>query len=127
MSSIRLHPKFGLNPTVTLCFWCGGSKNEVALLGASYKGEAPGSMLLDYEPCDKCKTYMSQGVTLIEASREPRHKGQREIQSGVYPTGRMWVIRREAAERIFEGLASDKVLIEVGVAEKIGLTEEGAA
>lgn len=41
MSSVRLHPKYGVNPTIPTCFWCGKDKNEIALLGAAYKEEAP--------------------------------------------------------------------------------------
>ena len=66
--SIRLHPKFGLNPTIPTCFWCGKDKNELILLGAAFKEEAPRHMYLDYEPCDTCKDQMKLGVTLIEAN-----------------------------------------------------------
>ena len=44
--SLRLHPNHGLNPTIPLCFLCGKEKNEVVLLGSSYKKEAPKNMLL---------------------------------------------------------------------------------
>lgn len=58
---IKLSEKYGVNPTIPVCFWCGESKNEIALLGRlgdARKGEdieAPKNMVLDYEPCDKCK------------------------------------------------------------------------
>jgi hypothetical protein len=35
---MRLHNEYGLNPTIPICFFCGESKDEVALLGANYKG-----------------------------------------------------------------------------------------
>lgn len=120
MSSIRLHPKHGLNPTVPTCFWCGNDKNEVVLLGAAYKGEAPMHMCMDYEPCDTCKSGMESGVTLIEATDKPVQKVP-EIQQGVYPTGRWWVITHDAAERLFNVPVQTKAFIEVGVAEQIGL------
>ena len=92
--SIRLHPKHGLNPTIPLCWWCGKTKNEVALLGAAYKGEAPREMLLDYLPCDDCRAVHKQGLLIIEAlvSRagdEPQR------------TGKWCVMKREAAARVF--------------------------
>jgi len=92
--SIRLHPKHGVNPTIPLCFWCGEEKNELALLGAAYKGEAPKNLLLDYEPCDACKALMDKGITLVEAS--PNADGTPKF------TGRWAVVSEEAIERIFK-------------------------
>lgn len=66
--SIRLHPKYGANPTVSLCAWCGNERGDIALLGSAYKGEAPRHMIVDDEPCDTCKGNMAKGVTLIEAT-----------------------------------------------------------
>ena len=40
-NQIRLHKQFGLNPTLSTCFYCGQETGEIALLGASYDGEAP--------------------------------------------------------------------------------------
>lgn len=31
--SIELSPKYGVNPTIPVCFWCGKEKNEIALMG----------------------------------------------------------------------------------------------
>ena len=53
--SIRLHKDFGVNPTIPQCLYCGEDKNEVALLGAAYKGEAPMHMIIDRVPCDSYK------------------------------------------------------------------------
>ena len=64
--SIRLSPKYGVNPCIPLCFLCQQPKNEVLLLG-KLKGdvEAPHHVSFDQEPCDKCKEYMAQGIILI--------------------------------------------------------------
>lgn len=101
MTSIRLHPKHGVNPTIPVCFWCQKSKNEVALLGSAYKGEAPMSgLVLDYEPCDGCKADMSRGIALIEVNpRDTRSLTQRQrSRLGAFveyePTGR-WVVMSE--------------------------------
>lgn len=92
--SIRLHPKYGLNPTMPVCFWCGEDRGEVALLGAAYKDEAPHRMVIDHEPCSKCAEKMAQGITLAEASRgsdgEPQY------------TGRWAVLREDAVARLFQ-------------------------
>lgn len=33
MSSIKISPKHGVNPTIPVCFFCGKPKNEIALMG----------------------------------------------------------------------------------------------
>ena len=65
-------------------------------------------VILDYEPCDECKENRKLGVTLMEVSDRPFHKGFPEIQNGIYPTRRWCVIRYEAAERMFSGFLNDK-------------------
>ena len=97
--SIRLHPKYGLNPTVACCYFCGEEKNELALLGAAYKGEAPKSMIIDREPCEKCRNYMKQGIILMGV------RGSEESRTGTFV-----VIKPEAVERIFIGSALTDIL-----------------
>lgn len=90
--SIRLHKKFGVNPTISVCVICGRDKNEIALLGASCKEQAPVRMITGIEPCDECrKEYLevNDGVLLAEAGRDKK------------PTGRVIVIKREAFQRVF--------------------------
>jgi len=89
-SGIRLHSKFGVNATIPLCFWCGKERNEVVLLGAAYRGEAPKNLCLDREPCDKCAANMAKGITIMEA---------REKHG---PTGRWVVVTEEAVQRLFQ-------------------------
>lgn len=71
-NSIKISPKHGVNPTIPICFFCGEEKQEIALLGKiggkSEDLEAPRHMVLDYEPCDKCKEQMKLGVVLIPVS-----------------------------------------------------------
>lgn len=99
MSSIKLSKKYGVNPTIPICAFCGEHKNEIALMGhiGDYrKGEdfeAPKGVILDYEPCDKCKEQWSQGVAIIEVSRTPMCEGQPPIQKGAYPTGGFVVVK----------------------------------
>lgn len=92
--SIKLSPKHGVNPTIPICFYCGESKNEVALLGRINRAddEAPMHALLDYEPCDKCKALMNQGITLIEVSQQPEVDNQPPIAQNLYPTGGWHVV-----------------------------------
>lgn len=104
MSSIKVSPKYGVNPTIPVCFFCGKPKNEIALMGKmGGRGEdleAPRNMVLDYEPCDECKEMMSKGVALIVVSdKQPEDKRPPMTAQGdqkVYPLGGMLVIKSEA-------------------------------
>lgn len=100
MSSIKLSPKHGLNPVIATCFFCGESKNEIALLGKINKedDEAPMYGAIDYEPCDKCKEKWDRGVAVVEVTKTPNVPNQPQIQQGLYPTSRVVVIRPEALD-----------------------------
>ena len=94
--SIKISPKYGVNPCVPVCFFCGEPKNEVVLLGKIGKGtedlEAPHYALLDYEPCEKCLKKMATGITLVEVSNTPNSENQPPIVADTYPTGNWWVV-----------------------------------
>lgn len=97
MAGIRLHPKHGVNPTIPTCFYCGEDKNEIALLGAAYRGEAPmKGVVLDQKPCDKCAGYMKQGVILISV------KDGEDGKPNPYRTGGWAVIKDEAIRRMVQ-------------------------
>lgn len=111
-NGIKLSPKYGLNPTMPVCFWCGKERGEIALMGRIGDGrkhedfKAPKHMVLDFEPCKDCKNNMAMGFTVIEATQTPNSISKMEMQKGVYPTGRFAVIKTEAAHRIFKGITS---------------------
>lgn len=65
-NGIRLHPIYGLNPTMAQCYYCGGLRGDIVMLGASIKEEAPRSMVIDLEPCDECKEKFKDGVICHE-------------------------------------------------------------
>ena len=106
MSGIKISPKYGVNPTIPVCFWCGKQKNEIALMG-HMKGdiEAPKNMVLDYVPCEECQNHMAMGVAVLEASDHPNTEGQPPMQKGVYPTSRFVVVTTECADRVFNAYA----------------------
>lgn len=94
--SIPLSMKHGVNPTITVCFWC-GEDDGVALLGKlPGDAEAPKRMVADFEPCSKCAEKMETGFTIMEATSSPNDVCRVEMQSGVYPTGRWAVISLES-------------------------------
>ena len=115
--SIKISPKYGVNPTMPICFFCGEPTGEIALLGhikdKDFKGkaipgsdvEAPKSMILNYEPCDTCKENMSKGITIIEVIEKNNAPANAvEICPGAVPTGTWSVIKTEAFERIFKDI-----------------------
>ncbi len=99
--TIPIHPKYGLNPTMVVCFWCGKETGEIALLGANYKAQAPMRMTVSYEPCEACQKKWSQGFTVLEMSETPNIEGQPPIRPGIYPTGNFATFSWEAGERLF--------------------------
>ena len=121
MESIRVSQKYGLSPTIPVCFWCGSERNEIALLGKVGDGrkgedyEAPKYMVLDYEPCDKCRAAMEAGFTIMEATSTPNGATSVEMQKGAYPTGRFAVLTKSAAKRVFGDIAekNGKVFVDI--------------
>lgn len=97
---IILSPKHGVNPCIPVCFFCGEEKNELAFLGklpardGDSDPEAPKHLVLDYEPCDKCKEKFSKGVLIIEVV--PYAEDRPSIQKDAYPTGNYAVVKPEA-------------------------------
>lgn len=131
MTKIPMSPNHGLNPAIPVCFYCQEPKNEVALLG--YIGdkklgediEAPKHVLLDYEPCDKCKEKMAGGIALIEVQGEPVVDGLPPVKEGLYPTGRCGVITREYAEAMFNVPVNERAFVDVEVYEAVFSPKEG--
>ena len=107
--SIKISPKHGVNPTIPVCFWCGGDKNEIALMGKIDKedSEAPRRLITNYEPCDKCKALFSKGVHVIGVTEQPMAQGMFPIvndgKNTFYPTGSMFVATEDWAVRFLEG------------------------
>lgn len=135
MSSIKLSPEHGVNPTIPICFFCRNEKNEIALLGHIKKRdkngraiknsdiEAPRNMILDYEPCEKCRQAMSAGITIIEASEDNKNNIPM-IAPGVVPTGSWCIIKEEAFDRIFGENLDEKMYNDVKSKKTMLLCED---
>jgi len=111
-NNIRLHPKYGVNPTISSCIICGKEKNEIALLGATYKEQAPMHMVISIEPCDNCKEkYLVNGIMLVETNEQKK------------PNGSIAVILLEAFQKIFDVPVplEHTVLVEQGIFSKLGI------
>lgn len=112
--NITLSPKYGVNPTIPICFFCGNEKNEISLMG--YLGKecnkdikAPKNMLIDYMPCDDCKRRFRNGVLLLEVTKTPNFEKQICIQEDCYPTGRYMVLKPETLKNEYK--AGDTILL----------------
>lgn len=116
--SITLSPKHGLNAFIPACFWCGGSKNMVAIPGR-LKGDAKAqhNMVIDTEPCDKCtegfrKAKESGGMLMFEVGFKDEVgpvSGLPPVQKDLWLTGRMVGITMDAFDGIFpEAVADEK-------------------
>ena len=123
INEIRVSPKYGLNPTMSVCFWCGKERGDIAIMGHIGDGrkhediKAPRHMVIDYEPCDECKRKMALGFTVMEATTAPNSVTSVQIQSGVFPTGRFVVVKREAVTRTFKDITpnAEKAFLESSV------------
>ena len=101
-NSIRVSEKHGVNPSLTICCWCGESKG-IALLGKlPGDKEAPKEIIADYDPCDKCKEQWQQGVPIIAVSTTPKTSNQPPItvRNNImyYPTGAYAVVKQTVFE-----------------------------
>lgn len=65
---MRISKKHGLNAGMSLCFFCGASKDVILFGMLPGDKKAPYKTLMDQEPCDQCKEYMKQGIILIQIS-----------------------------------------------------------
>jgi len=126
MSDIKLHKEHGLNPTVTACYFCGGEKNEIALLGAAFKEKAPMHMVINREPCDKCKAMMRAGIMIVEM----KNGTSNSVDDMSSRTGNIYVLKEEAVEKMLSpGKMKDETLrlrlcfMDEETTEKIGLKE----
>ena len=113
---IRISEKHGVNPAIPKCFFCGEDKNMIILAGR-LKGdvEAPRNAVWDKEPCDKCKEWMAMGVMFVSVK-------DGSDQNNPYRTGKMCVIKEEAAKNIFNNLGNSRfAFIEDAAWSMIGL------
>ncbi len=99
---IRISPKHGLNPAIPVCFFCNQPKDEIVFAGKIDKkdSEMPKYVVMDYQPCKKCKEQMSKGITFIGVATKASFENQQPIQGNFYPTGRYAVIAEEALDHI---------------------------
>ena len=133
---IQLSKKHGVNPAVSMCFFCNEESNMLILAGRMKNdAEAPSNMVWNMEPCNTCAGYMEQGILLISVRDGEMEKQERELElynadfertngwrsdkwkrrryhfmPSPYRTGGWLVLKREAFKRMFNGDAADNIL-----------------
>lgn len=119
MSSIKISPKHGLNPSVLKCFWC-GEDIGLALCGRMKGDEqAPPFMIGSYEPCDKCKENFAKGILAIGVCEHPIAEDfppvcKDENGNFLYPDGSHIVLTEQGVKRIL----NDQVIIDEVIKRK---------
>lgn len=124
MANIRISPKHGVNPSMGVCFYCGEDDGTIIQPGRlEGDAEAPRRAVWTKEPCPKCKGWMAQGIMLIEATGPESDNPNR--------TGRLWVVKQEAVERmglppamLADVIQRRMAFIEPEVSHRLGLTAE---
>ena len=90
--SIRLSKKYGVNPSMDVCFYC-GEVTGIALMGKistkdNHDAEAPRYVCSSVKPCEKCTEKYKDYVLMVEAkSGDPKNPE---------PTGRWFALKKEA-------------------------------
>jgi hypothetical protein len=132
---IKLSPKYGVNPSVMQCFFCGDAKG-VAIPGRIHKKnkegritatdvEAPHQAVWDMEPCDDCRELMKLGIMFVSV------KDGEQGKDNPYRTGSLAVLKEDAVERMISNPDLVKVLkekrfafIEDHVWDKLGIPRD---
>lgn len=115
--NIKISEKYGVNPSIPVCFFCGKEKNEIILAGRlSGDVEAPRKAVWDMNPCATCSEYMKMGIILISVK-------DGTDKENPYRTGGWVVIKEDAAKNIFGDYVLQKrvAFVEDDAWEKIGL------
>lgn len=142
-----LHPKHGLNPTLTTCYYC-NEPADLLLVGSQTKrfkelglASSDGEMkmnigVIDARPCAKCQDYMQQGVILIsmrdgEESEMETAKHEKRL-ANPYRTGGWIVVREEYIRRVIDSPILTRQILRQRVCfvpdsawDKIGLPRGG--
>jgi hypothetical protein len=132
--SIRLSPKHGVNPSILVCYACSEDSGGIVLLGrirkplptpgrpvihttdTDYDAEAPRRMR-DNGLCPRCTAAIDAGGVILIEMRDDRGGGTHELTEAEYEqmrTGRMWAIKGDAFDRIFNSARPPKGVMFIG-------------
>ena len=134
---VILDEKYGVNPTMTNCFYCGESK-DIILVGkannimkksdmCSNDGEMNQNIgVVDMEPCNECKESMEKGIMLIST------KDGEAGNDNPYRTGNIVVVTEDFIERLTDEPLTSQIIkkrctfIEDKTWDMIGLPRENS-
>ena len=100
---LKLSEKHGLNPSLSVCLFCGEEKGLV-LLGQINKedDEAPKKGVYDADPCDKCdarmKDAVAKGAVIVMEMTAYTAPGD-PTKNTFSPTGAYVAVKREALKK----------------------------
>lgn len=120
---LRLHKKYGVNPSLGVCFWCRRETGEVLLLGANGGKKAEMYTVVSYDPCPACEKIWERGIALIKVLPRPITENQAPIQDGFYPSGDLVVVKRSVV-KTKEILDAGQALIDQETWAALGLDDE---
>ena len=113
---IRVSEKYGVNPSMGICFWC-GEEDGTILLPGKLPGdvEAPRRMCATYEPCKGCGEIFEKGIHCIEVADCHRLRRPEIMKrSGYAPTGRFVVVTRKWIEESLDEEKLSKQILKKG-------------
>ena len=150
--NIRLSEKHGVNPSVSMCWYCLEESTGLILAGRiKDDAEMPREGVYDMEPCDKCKGYMERGIILIGVKDDAEMEKVALARQGwiqqydhlpharkpapgyfipnPHRSGGWWVVREDFVRRVFDNVAESTckhrfAFISQDAADKIGLPDE---
>ena len=71
--SISLHPKYGVNPSMGICFICGADTGEILLLGNNRGKEAP-RYTISGALCPQCQQAVNAGAVMLVEVKDGEEK-----------------------------------------------------
>lgn len=116
-------PKWGVNPSEILCFWCGNHLG-IALSGRIDFADtkAPSRCFVTYNPCLDCQERWKNKVVITEATKDNPFDVL-EIVEGkqIYPTGEIILLDTDKAERVLgrEVAKEERVILDSEIFQAI--------
>lgn len=120
MYKIRLSDKYGANPSIDVCFFCGKDKGLVMFGHLKGDAKAPTRVVAGYTPCPECMKKMLAGRAVIEVTR--KDSGMIPITTtphAAWPTGRWCVISTQDAQKLFKDNSDKPMLLEETLYQKL--------
>ena len=113
-------PKYGVNPLVELCFFCGKDKAIIMFGRLPNDVEAPRNIVMNFEPCEKCIERFEglQAIALVEVRGDKIYAGD--------ATGKYAVVKQSYLQKLVDnGILNNEIIPGALAKNRICLIEEG--